>query len=394
MTLTLLLLAVLVPALFYAALLYAFDVHEREPLWALAMLFAAGAACVPLAGLAEHLVDQLVPFVSGMRKGQIEAVRFGCFLGIAPVEELIKLAAVALLARRSLMNEPVDGVVYAGVTALGFAACEGVLAATHAHPGTVLMRGVLSTPGHLCFSALWGAGLGAVRYWGVGALPAAAAAFVASCVAHGTYDYVLIADHGSARGAVVAVLSAAGVVTAVLFRALLSASPFRGVAPRKGRCAACRHPYPAQARFCARCGMRLVVWIGPPLPVGFASTLLGFASQGLVLVSGSALLARLHEESAGELWSFALRSPSLRTLLAALLVAGGALTAGLCARAHRGRFARLEALLATSLVVLAALLFLALTDPHSLIPALWLVPLALAVAAVSAGRSGEGAQKI
>jgi RsiW-degrading membrane proteinase PrsW (M82 family) len=393
MTPTLLLFAVLVPALFYAALLYAFDVHEREPLWALAMLFAAGALCVPVAGMVEHLIDQLVPFVSAMRRGELAAVRFGCFFGIAPVEELIKLTAVAVLARRSLMNEPVDGVVYAGVTALGFAACEGVLAATHAHPGTVLMRGVLSTPGHLCFSALWGAGLGAVRYWGPGALPAAGASFFASWVAHGTYDYVLIADHGSARGAVVAVLSAAGVVTAVLFRALLGASPFRGVAPRKGRCAACRHPYPAQARFCARCGMRLVVWVAPPLPLGFAATLLGFASQGLVLVSGSVLLARLHEESTGELWSFALRTPSLRTLLGALVVAGGALTAGLCARAHRGRFARLEALLATSLVVLAALLFLALTDPTSLIPALWLVPLALAVSAVAAGRAGESTQR-
>jgi hypothetical protein len=210
-------------------------------------------------------------------------------------------------------------------------------------------------------------------------------------VAHGTYDYVLIADQGSARGAVVAVLSAAGVVTAVLFRALLRASPFRGVTPRKGRCPACRHPYPARARFCARCGLRLVVWVAPPVPLGFTATLLGFGSQGLVLVSGSVLLARLHRESAGELWSFALRTPSLRTVLAVVLVAGGALSAGLCARAQRGRFARLEALLATSLVVLAALLFLALTDPHSLLPALWFALLALLVSALSAGPARDPA---
>lgn len=389
MSFWLLLAAVLVPALSYAALLYLFDVHEREPLWALALLFVAGCVCVPVAGAVERWVDGVVPFLSAMREGDVAATRFGCFLVIAPAEELTKLVLVALLARKRLMDEPVDGVVYAGTLALGFATAEGVLTGKSFGLTTVALRGVLATPAHLCFAALWGAGLGALRYWGRSMLPAALLAVLASLVAHGTYDYLLIVDQGRARGAVVAVFAVSGLATAVLFRVLLRASPYRLVTARAGSCASCGKRHGVRVRFCAGCGALLVPVVEPPLPLGFAATSLGFAAQGVILVSGTVLTARLFGESAPHLWLGALQSPSLRTLCVVGFLALGALATGLCVRAYRGRFPTLEAALSTSLVLLCALLFLALTEPRSLLSALWLVPVSLGVSVLAARATSE-----
>ena len=371
--------SVLVPALFYGALLYVFDVHEREPLRVLALVFVLGALCVPLCLVAERGVDQVLPYLAGMRAGVRGDVLVGAFLVVSPIEELSKLLAVLVGARR-FIDEPVDGVVYAGTAALGFASAEGLMAVQGPLDATVVWRALLSMPGHLCFSALWGAGLGALLFWGRRLLPAALVAWCAALLAHGTYDFVLIFDGGRHRGGVVAVLVVAALVAVVLFRALLSASPFRKIPERSGLCPTCERPYLAHARFCAGCGTALSVQITPPLPLGFVSTLLAFVAQALVVVVGSVLFAALLHESAHSLWNGALSAPSGRTALVWLLVILGAVTAAGLSASFGGRHALLEVLLASLLCVLCTMLFVALVHPEHVLRALGLVPLSLGAA--------------
>ena len=100
---------------------------------------------------------------------------------IAPlVEEPAKLLAVLLTVYRTKdFNEPMDGIVYAAAAALGFAAAEnffyllealGVeLGAIEGEAGfvpTLVVRTLLSVPGHALFTALPGAALG------IGLIPA------------------------------------------------------------------------------------------------------------------------------------------------------------------------------------------------------------------------------
>lgn len=383
MTSALVLVAVLVPALAYGALLYVFDVHEREPLPALLLMFAVGALCVPVALYVEIALDGLLPFLDGMRAGRRGAVLLGCFVVIAPVEELLKLGAVYLAARR-FMNEPVDGVVYAGTAALGFAAAEGVWAGRDASGSVLLLRALLAMPGHLCFSALWGAGLGALQFWGRPMWPAALVSLCASLLAHGTYDFVLIDEGGKSRSAVVAVLIASGVLASVLFRTLLVASPFRRLPLKPGACTTCRRPHAARARFCAGCGAALVESATPVLPIGFVSTLLSFVAQILLLFSGSVLAAKLLGGSAHGLWDQALAAPSAYTAAVWLVVGSGALISGSLAAGWGGRHAVLEALLASALCVLCTMLFVALAHPQHLLRAVTLIPLSLGASAAAA----------
>src|SRR4051812_45471957 len=108
------LLALLVPALAYASLIYLLDLHEREPPWALALAFVLGSLAAPLALSAERALLSRLP---GLDPGFASNLQLSCFMVIGPVEELTKLAITLLFARRALMNEPVDGVVYAGFVA-------------------------------------------------------------------------------------------------------------------------------------------------------------------------------------------------------------------------------------------------------------------------------------
>ena len=116
----------IVPMLFYSWLLYYLDRYEKEPLPILAAVFSWGAF---VAAGAAYLVNTL----SSMGLYLITASEFTTQLTVstlvAPiVEESLKGAAVLLvyLLFRPEFDSLLDGVVYAGITALGFAATENI----------------------------------------------------------------------------------------------------------------------------------------------------------------------------------------------------------------------------------------------------------------------------
>lgn len=372
---------VFLPALAYGALLYVYDHHEREPLWALLLLFTAGALCVPAAGQIEAGLDRVVPFLAGMRGAHEPSIRLGCFFVIAPVEEGLKLAVTALLARRTLMNEPVDGIVYAGMAALGFASAEGVAASLGGGHGVLPLRAVLSMPAHLGFSALWGAGLGAYRYWGRPVAGPFLVSLAASVAAHGGYDYLLLVHGGRERGAVVALLSLTLVLAALAFRTLLVTSPFRDATPREGSCASCARPHMALARFCAGCGHALRTPSAPRLPLAFAPTVWAFGASFTVGCALLVLSARYQD--------VAFRELAARTALGSDQAFGALLTAmlstsafcGLLAGALPGRHAVLESLVGNCLLLLSAFVWLSLEGPAAMLRLWPAVPLALALSA-------------
>jgi RsiW-degrading membrane proteinase PrsW (M82 family) len=371
------LLALLVPALAYASLIYLLDLHEREPPWALGLAFVLGSLAAPLALSAERALLSQLPSIS---PGFASNLQLSCFTVIGPVEELAKLAVTLLFARRALMNEPVDGVVYAGFVALGFAAGEGVLGAKGLSAWALLLRALLPLPAHVFFSSLWGASLGALRHWGRGFAPLLVVAFLAAALLHGGYDYLLFVDGGRQRGSVVALIAAAGVLCALLFRALLSASPFRDVTSRRGRCTHCEQPFDVRARFCAGCG-DLLVTPSRGLPLDFTAVLSAFLGQGGLLLASVWSLARVRGLAPAALWAEGLAGPSQACAWLVCCAALGALFASL-ASVRLARGGALELLLGCALAWCCTLLYLTLTVPE-LMPralALWGLTLGLASA--------------
>jgi protease PrsW len=155
-----LLLLAIAPAAFWLWYFYRRDRYEPEPLsWVLLVYILGIAVTIPVA-LIEGVMGEVLP-------------EFLIVVLVAPVvEELGKYLMVRKTVYESVeFDEPVDGIVYAAAAGLGFATLENlvyVFAALETSMvlalGTGLVRAVLSVPGHVLFSAMWGYSLGKARF--------------------------------------------------------------------------------------------------------------------------------------------------------------------------------------------------------------------------------------
>jgi RsiW-degrading membrane proteinase PrsW (M82 family) len=156
---TFLLLAV-APVVFWLWYFYQKDQYEPEPLsWILVIYFFGIAVTLPVA-LLEGVAAIFLPG----------------FLITVLVAPIVEEAAKFLVVRRTVyetteFDEPVDGMVYAAAAGLGFATLENVIyvfaaletSASFAFQ-TGLVRALLSVPGHVLFSAMWGYSLGRAKF--------------------------------------------------------------------------------------------------------------------------------------------------------------------------------------------------------------------------------------
>jgi RsiW-degrading membrane proteinase PrsW (M82 family) len=158
------------PAPFYLILFLWIDRYDPEPSWALAVAFGWGA-----------LFSILVSFVVNTFFGSVAAALIGGPQGdvlsavvSAPlIEEATKGLGVLLflLFLRKEFDGIIDGLVYAGIVALGFATAENVLyyGRTYVNEGSGgllmigFMRGILSPFAHSLFTSMTGIGCGIAR---------------------------------------------------------------------------------------------------------------------------------------------------------------------------------------------------------------------------------------
>jgi RsiW-degrading membrane proteinase PrsW (M82 family) len=163
-----------VPACIYILPLIWLDRYDPEPPWLLASAFAWGA-----------LVAVVLSFVINTVIGGVAGREVGAVISAPIFEEGTKglgVVLVMLLFRREF-DDILDGIVYAGIIALGFATVENVLyygrviyggglecAITELSrngkmclSGIFLMRGILSPFAHVTFTAMTGIGCGISR---------------------------------------------------------------------------------------------------------------------------------------------------------------------------------------------------------------------------------------
>lgn len=150
------------PAIFYVLPLLWLDRYDPEPPFALALSFAWGALVAIFVSL---IANTIIASIFGPTVGAIAS---------APIfEEASKGAGVLLLLVfwRKEFDGIVDGIVYAGVIALGFATVENVLyygrmLNTQGSQGLLILfvlRGILSPFAHVIFTAMIGIGCGISR---------------------------------------------------------------------------------------------------------------------------------------------------------------------------------------------------------------------------------------
>ncbi len=197
-----LLLLALAPGVFWLVYFYSRDRYEPEPLsWVLTVYLLGMAVTMPVAILEGGLELATGSFISAIL--------------VAPVvEELAKYLVVRKTVYESQeFDEPVDGIVYAAAAGLGFATLENVIYVFSSYQESLvlaletgLLRGVLSVPGHVLFSAMWGYALGQARFLPVRRGKAVIfQGLLIAMAAHALFNFLLISDLGFAILALVVV---------------------------------------------------------------------------------------------------------------------------------------------------------------------------------------------
>lgn len=189
MSVLLFILAVL-PGVLVSYIMVRLDRYEHEPFLPLALSFLGGAVVTLPA-----IQIEKAAFVWIGRPGQInlaEAALLG-FIFIAANEELLKFLLLRFgLYPRSFFNEPLDGIVYAVIIAMGFATAENIAYADRFGMPTLLLRTLTAMPAHLIFAIIQGYYAGLAKFSAAGSRQLLWRGWLLATLLHGLYDLLIL----------------------------------------------------------------------------------------------------------------------------------------------------------------------------------------------------------
>jgi RsiW-degrading membrane proteinase PrsW (M82 family) len=141
-------------SLMWAIYLWKLDIFEPEKWHHLLLVFLFGCATT-------FMVFPIASYVNNTLLFQLnnELVNdfLYCFIGIGMVEEFVKLIPLLLFLRfTKVINEPYDYLLYASISALGFAFIENTLYIQKTSFYAVNGRALMSTVAHMTFSGVVG----------------------------------------------------------------------------------------------------------------------------------------------------------------------------------------------------------------------------------------------
>jgi RsiW-degrading membrane proteinase PrsW (M82 family) len=115
-------------------------------------------------------------------------------LVVGPLEEAVKFLPFALVCvRLRAFDEVIDGVVYASAVALGFASYENFVYMSFLEGVELWARAIASPLTHAMFASIWGYACAHARLRGTSFALAAAIGLAVAALAHGLYDFLLLA---------------------------------------------------------------------------------------------------------------------------------------------------------------------------------------------------------
>lgn len=152
----------LVPGLFWVWFYRRKDKKNPEPLKLIIKVFFWGMLItIPAIGI-ELAVDYFFPY---SRSENLLVIILSSLLIVAPVEEVLKFFVVKeKIYHNPAFDEPVDGVIYAVVAALGFASLENILVIFSDGHNAILLRFATATLMHAITSGIVGYYMGILKF--------------------------------------------------------------------------------------------------------------------------------------------------------------------------------------------------------------------------------------
>jgi protease PrsW len=214
------------------------DRVEKEPIFSVIKIgLLGGIISVFFSGILDAVILSL-PGLADFTRPMLtyKGLFLSLFVGIN--EESFKcLAALMLIKSLKEFDEPADGIIYAMMVSLGFAAIENIFYVISHGLSILIPRSFLSVPAHLGFGALWGTGIAVARfqYPEKNILRVLLPYITAAALFHALYDFVLLVSLPMSTSIVTIIVIMLWTYASWKTKYLVAHSPFL----EKGECPEC-----------------------------------------------------------------------------------------------------------------------------------------------------------
>ncbi|MFV0573544.1 MAG: PrsW family intramembrane metalloprotease [Xanthomarina gelatinilytica] len=187
-----LLIAALAPVLAIILYIYCKDEYEKEPRRLLLYNFLLGAiVSILIATVLYYGSDAIITLDDDY---SITQQFFKAFFVVAIIEEFSKYIIVRYFAQPNKeFNEPYDGIIYAAMVSMGFAATENIMYVMEGGYQVALLRAFTAVPAHATFAVLMGYFMGKAKFAKHPSKYNLLGLFLA-VLFHGAYDFFLFID--------------------------------------------------------------------------------------------------------------------------------------------------------------------------------------------------------
>ncbi len=187
MSWTILILAI-APALAVCGYIIHKDRFDKEPFWLLLVAFGFGVFSTFPAVVSTLIGGQFFEISENPVNTAIYA-----FLVVALSEEFAKFFFLRyILFKRKEFNEPLDGIVYAVMVGMGFAAFENIFYVADGGVNTALLRMFTAIPAHAVFAVMMGYHVGIAKFDTTHQQELLRKGLIYPILLHGAYDFFLM----------------------------------------------------------------------------------------------------------------------------------------------------------------------------------------------------------
>ena len=194
------------PIMIIVIFIYLKDKFEKEPISFLVKNFLLGAfASILITFILSLILNTIYPLTDSK---SIFQQLLKAFIVVALVEEFSKYVIVKYYAQSNKeFNEPFDGIVYAVMVSMGFAALENILYVFQYGVSTGIIRAFTAVPAHATFGILMGYFMGKAKFSN-NKLKYNLIGLITATAFHGAYDFFLFINFipGTLIGAIVSLI--------------------------------------------------------------------------------------------------------------------------------------------------------------------------------------------
>ena len=187
-----LLLMAIAPICVVVIYIYVKDKYDKEPKRLLLLSFICGAlVSILITTLLYKGFDYVLPLSNHF---SIQELFIKAFFVVGLTEEFSKYIIVRYVSQpRKAFNEPFDGIIYAVMVSMGFAATENIMYVLQGGYEVAIVRAFSAVPAHATFAILMGYFMGTAKFSNRRVLFNLFGLFLA-IIFHGAYDFFLFID--------------------------------------------------------------------------------------------------------------------------------------------------------------------------------------------------------